>query len=486
MKKFSTYLSPILKPFYLLILLVSSFNHATAQTVPLQDAAFVSTLKDLFPQVIDANNDLIIIQANLISGPISLHNKSLTDITGINYFVNITSLDVSNNNLKNIPNIDALTKLEQFNCNNNQLTTLPDLNNFNNLKYISCKNNKITSLPPLNNLTRLEQLLLSNNQLTTLPEIYTPSLIISLEADYNQLVSIPDLNSFSSLTTLNLSHNQLGFTALKPSSKHLSFGAFTFFPQDTIGTVQDIKLLKNQPLSFKTSIDTLYPNIHYVWYKNGVEYPNAVSNQINIASALLSDTGVYTCVVSISNSSDNFYGQNLYTQAYVVSDGCIKVKQLTYQIESADCKTGTTIKIEESFNLGTKGPYQYTLKNISTGALSTGTSPVFANLPKGNYDVNIIDNQNSCASFIGNAIKIEGVADCDTNIINPNVEGPNKGYYIANVGQAEIFNRQGKRVKTLSVPAVWDGTDQNGNLLDLGYYVIIINGNTKLYVTLLQ
>ena len=485
MKKRNTYRLPILKPFYLLIILLSSFSHAMAQTVTLQDAAFVSTLKDQFPQVIDANNDLIIIQANLISGPISFQNKSLTDITGINYFINITSLDVSNNNLKNFPNIDALTKLEQFTCNNNQLTTLPELNNFNNLKYINCKNNKITSLPTLNNLTRLEQLLLSNNQLTTLPEIYTPSLIISLEADHNQLVSIPDLNSFSSLTTLKLSHNQLGFTALKPSSKHLSFGAFTFFPQDSLGTVQDIKLLKNQSLSFKTGIDTLYPNIHYVWYKNGVEYPNAIANQINIASAQLSDTGVYTCVVSVSELGDTFYGQNLYSKSFIVSDGCVKVTKLTYQIESADCKTGTTIKIDESFNLGAKGSYQYTLKNIITGALSTGTSPIFANLPKGNYEVTITDNLNSCFSYVANAIKIENVANCDTNVISPNVE-PIKGYYIPNAGQAEIFNRQGKHVKTLRVPAIWDGTDQNGALLDLGYYAIIINGNTKLYVTLLQ
>jgi hypothetical protein len=457
-----------------------------AQTVALQDTAFVATLKAQFPQVIDDDNNLIIVQANLISGPISFKNQSLTDITGINHFINITALDISNNNLKNIPSIASLTKLEQFTCSNNQLTTLPDLSNFNNLKYINCTNNKITSIPSLGNLTRLEQLLLSNNELTELPAIYTPSLIISLEADHNRLVSIPDLSSFSSLTTLKLNHNQLSFTAQTPSSKHLAFGSFTIFPQDSLGTVQTIKLFANQPLTFKTNIDTLLTNIVYVWYKNGVEYPNAELNQINFPSAQLSDTGVYTCVLSISEPGDPFYGKILYSKPFVVSEGCIKIKQITYQLESVDCKTGTTIKIDESFNLGSKGPYLYTLKNSDTGILSTSTSPVFAHLQKGHYDVTIADNQNICSSYIPNAIKIAKVADCETAIFSPDGDGLNDSYTIENIGQAEIFNRQGKRVKILSAPAVWDGTDQSGAMLDLGYYVIIINGTNKLYVTLVQ
>lgn len=466
-----------------------NFSFSMAQsTVELKDAAFVTALKNQFPQVIDENNNLIIVQANLISGPIAFNNSGLSDISGIEYFINITALDVSNNNLTVIPSIVTLTKLEQLTCSNNQLTQLPDLNVFNNLKYINCNYNKITSLPVLTNLTRLEQLLASNNQLSSLSEFYKPSLLIVLEVNNNQLVSIPDLSTFSSLTSLNLTHNQLTFTVLKPTSNHPLFNLFAVFPQDSVGAEQTIFFTLNQNIVLKTTVDEALTTITYSWYKNNVFIAKTATDDFPLNNIQYTDSGEYTCILTYNQAGSLLFTKSIVTKPIHVIFECPKLNSVNFTIENTDCTLGTSIKIDESFTLSTKAPYEYLLTNTITNEKLSAATSTFQHLKPGNYKLQITDVQKVCTTSVSKAIVIEKIMNCETstNVFSPDGDGFHDHYFIENTGNVEIFNRQGKLVKRLSVPANWDGTDQAGNVLDLGYYVIVINGTTKLFVTLLQ
>ena len=95
----------------------------------------------------------------------NIGSKSLTDITGIEWFSNLTYLSCSNNQLTTL-DVSHNTALTYLDCSNNQLTTL-DVSHNIDLRNLHCSNNQLTTLDVSKN-TDLKYLSCSNNQLTTL------------------------------------------------------------------------------------------------------------------------------------------------------------------------------------------------------------------------------------------------------------------------------------------------------------------------------
>ncbi|MBQ6945222.1 MAG: hypothetical protein IJN43_12975 [Ruminococcus sp.] len=96
---------------------------------------------------------------------IDVHNKGISDLTGIEYFENLEYLDCSLNKLTTL-DLNNNTALIELNCYYNQLTSL-DVSSNTALTNLGCHNNQLTSLNVSNN-TALEFLNCSDNQLTSL------------------------------------------------------------------------------------------------------------------------------------------------------------------------------------------------------------------------------------------------------------------------------------------------------------------------------
>ena len=135
---------------------------------------------------------------------LNIEGKNLTDISGIEYFTNLTSLDCGNNQLTALP-VEKLTKLTELSCFDNQLTALP-VENLTNLIRLSCSYNQLTALL-VGNLTQLTSLRCSNNQLTALP-VENLTNLTSLSCSNNQLTALP-VENLTNLTSLSCSNNQL-------------------------------------------------------------------------------------------------------------------------------------------------------------------------------------------------------------------------------------------------------------------------------------
>ena len=135
---------------------------------------------------------------------LDIEGKNLTDISGIEYFTNLTSLDCGNNQLTALP-VEKLTKLTELFCFGNQLTALP-VENLTQLTTLSCSNNQLTALP-VENLTQLTSLRCSNNQLTALP-VENLTNLTSLSCSNNQLTALP-VENLTNLTSLSCRNNQL-------------------------------------------------------------------------------------------------------------------------------------------------------------------------------------------------------------------------------------------------------------------------------------
>ena len=135
---------------------------------------------------------------------LNIKGKNLTDISGIEYFTNLTSLDCGNNQLTALP-VENLTQLTSLRCNNNQLTALP-VGNLTNLTELYCSYNQLTELP-VEKLTKLTELSCSYNQLTKLP-VESLTNLTSLYCDNNQLAALP-VENLTLLEQLNCGMNLL-------------------------------------------------------------------------------------------------------------------------------------------------------------------------------------------------------------------------------------------------------------------------------------
>ena len=135
---------------------------------------------------------------------LTVSDKSLSDLSGIEYFVNLISLDCQKNQLASL-DVSNLTKLTVLTCNENQLTKL-DVSSLTNLSNLNCQNNHLKTLDVSQNAA-LRDLRCSNNQLTELNVSNNPGLQ-TLSCANNQLTAL-DIEKNTSLSTLYCNNNQL-------------------------------------------------------------------------------------------------------------------------------------------------------------------------------------------------------------------------------------------------------------------------------------
>ena len=177
----------------------------TPPTTSIPDANFEQALIDLG---IDSGAiDGSVITA-FISGVTVLDVSNLeigiTDLTGIEDFIALTTLYCSGNSLTSL-DVSANSALETLSCGGNLITSL-DLSTNTALTSLSCGDNQLTSLD-VNANTALLYLEFYTNQLTSL-DVSTNIDLISLRCNSNLLTSL-DVSANAALTTLICSSNLL-------------------------------------------------------------------------------------------------------------------------------------------------------------------------------------------------------------------------------------------------------------------------------------
>ncbi|MGH1383211.1 leucine-rich repeat domain-containing protein [Kordia sp.] len=110
-------------------------------------------------EIPDSNFEQALIDAGLDTGPVdgyifpaaldqvtalNLSNKSISDLTGIEFFTSLQTLNCSNNNLTAL-DVSANTGITTLNCSYNSIATL-NLINLPNLNLLLCNNNQLTML----------------------------------------------------------------------------------------------------------------------------------------------------------------------------------------------------------------------------------------------------------------------------------------------------------------------------------------------------
>ena len=146
---------------------------------------------------------------------LSINNKSITNLQGIEAFTNLETLSVTNNNIKEL-NIEKNVKLTNLNLTNNELTNI-DVSKNTALKFLFLTGNNLKSFNVGTN-TNLETLFLNNNELTTIEGLSLATALNNLELSSNKLTNI-DLSNNSGLLYLYVNNNE--FTTLDFSANNL-------------------------------------------------------------------------------------------------------------------------------------------------------------------------------------------------------------------------------------------------------------------------
>ena len=210
-----------MKRLLLLLLFITGFLNAQIVNIP--DINFKSKLISIG---VDTNSDgEIQISEALVPTTLNLYNSNISELTGIEAFINLIELDCSYNTLTNV-NISQCISLTDFSCNNNAITSL-ELNQNTELIYLRCQQNQLTNLDlsqnvhlngvecSLNNLTYLNVsqcvdlswLYCQVNELTDIDL----SNNISLSTFYGQLnqFTTVNLNQNTNIASARLSDNPL-------------------------------------------------------------------------------------------------------------------------------------------------------------------------------------------------------------------------------------------------------------------------------------
>ena len=125
-------------------------SHNRTGIVNIPDADFKNALLTHIP-VIDTNGDNEIqhSEAEAFTGALSLDDKNISNLTGIEAFTSVTQLYCHSNNLTSL-DVSANTALQELYCFNNQLTSL-NISTNTALQILDCYINELTSLDLSNN-----------------------------------------------------------------------------------------------------------------------------------------------------------------------------------------------------------------------------------------------------------------------------------------------------------------------------------------------
>ncbi len=246
------------KYFILLTLLIITFHFVHAQTyVTIPDSYFRNFLKKKYPTCFNENDEMDI-TSSLIKNETVLYlgAQNVSDITGVEYFTSLQTLDIAFNGVEDIAMIPPT--ITSLNCSSNSLKSISMLPP--NLTYLSCYGNLITSISDLPaSLTYLD---CNSNPLTNIETL--PDAITKLYCFYTPLSTLPNLPV--SLEYLDCSSCVL--TSLPAISAKLTYLKCNYNKLTSLPALPaDLAFLECQD-NLLTTLPALPANLPYLYCQN--------------------------------------------------------------------------------------------------------------------------------------------------------------------------------------------------------------------------
>jgi len=458
------------------------------------------------------------------TGILRLRNNNLTVFPQLSSMKGVRRVYVSNNHLTSIPDLSALYQLIDLYVVNNNLTDLPSVQGKSTLLYITCSGNQITALPDLSALVNLQTLIVSFNPISALPDLSMntnltlldvqstnihsiPSLpalvnlqtlacqnnlftdlsglnsnttLTTLTAQNNLLNTLPDFSNKPTLSSVNIANNNLTFEDIIPLTSLTTFSKFTYAPQAELSLPLYTDIREPNNFNYQIAIDPTLTSDKFTWYKNNTPLTTNNTGQFSFTPVFMSDSGFYSVIVN----NNAVPGLTLKSNtAQLIVRPCIEISSIQVSVLSSDCREGSSIDVAGTTVAGATLPITFMLQATSPVKNITGTtSTQFNKIIPGTYVLNVTDSRNCSAA---KTFTVDKGPDCQ-NVFSPDGDGIMDNYFIPDTGTAQIYSTSRRLIKTLTIPAAWDGTTSDGGMADAGYYVIVINGTSTIGISLFR
>ncbi|MBL7926881.1 MAG: T9SS type A sorting domain-containing protein [Bacteroidia bacterium] len=333
---------------YLFTIYAIAAQCAQAQLVYIPDANFRNWIASNYPGAI-IGDSLEISNTSVVNELyISCDSLNISDLTGIQYFVNAINISVVNNTLTTIPALP--NNLLSLDCSINNLNTLPTLPNSLNTLY--CYENNLSSLPsPLP--TQLLDLACDYNSITSLPAL--PLSLIYLSCGGNLLTSLPVLPP--SLTVLFFDANAVNTMPLLPASLEI-----LSFASNKISIIPELPIsLTYLDCSYNTDI-TCLPKLHELdelrFDGTGI---TCIPNMVNVTFSSPLINTVPICDVFNNPNNCDFYW-NISGRSYLdssancmIDSNSLRIKNIPIQLlHNGNILEQTTSSISGSYVFDTQ------------------------------------------------------------------------------------------------------------------------------------
>ena len=202
----------------------------------------------------DNNKTLTILNQNMQEiFELNLSDSNISDLSGIEGFTSLTSIDISKNNISSISNLITLHDLNSLNLSYNNFTSIPDELDYANISVLDLSYNPIEDFSGLQDIAKIEVLNVigtnfSNQDLSYLDNHH----LINLDVSKTKVNDLTNLDA-SDLGSLILGYNEnINYSSI-PNIYFINLN-------HTSTTEADIALIPNT--SKLTTIDISYTNIH--------------------------------------------------------------------------------------------------------------------------------------------------------------------------------------------------------------------------------
>ncbi len=143
--------------------------------------------------------------------------RGIEDLTGLEYAVNMVSLNLNGNNVSDISPLAGLSSLDWLNMNGNNMTSAEGFADLPNIRLLFLGGNSISDVTPLASLTGLEWLHLYSNNISDVTALGGLTNLRNLWLYNNNITSISALDGLSLSISFQVHQNYLDVSVGSPA-----------------------------------------------------------------------------------------------------------------------------------------------------------------------------------------------------------------------------------------------------------------------------
>ena len=144
--------------------------------------------------------------------------ENISDLSGLEYCINLESLDLSHNNIVDLTPVAGLTGLSRLNLSHNQIDDIRALSGLYDLKELDLEENKIDNIDTLVNFPELVSIDLSRNNISDMSALSGLTHLEQIILGHNNITDITPLvenSGISSVDVIDFRNNPLNEEAYR-------------------------------------------------------------------------------------------------------------------------------------------------------------------------------------------------------------------------------------------------------------------------------